>query len=95
MSFRRTSRCLGNFYKYYYKNGPCRNPNLESQWYAAGLVSHGDGCGRPNEPGVYMKVSYYIDWILQTFEALGKSFEKYKTVMLFYLNILSNILFYR
>ncbi|XP_071642079.1 serine protease ndl [Temnothorax longispinosus] len=48
----------------------CRNPNLASQWYAAGLISHGDGCGRPNEPGVYMKVSYYIDWILQTFVIL-------------------------
>ncbi|KAL6265616.1 hypothetical protein P5V15_002410 [Pogonomyrmex californicus] len=51
----------------------CRNPNLESQWYAAGLISHGDGCGRPNEPGVYMKVSYYVDWIQQTFEALDSS----------------------
>ncbi|EGI57358.1 Serine protease nudel [Acromyrmex echinatior] len=48
----------------------CRNLNLESQWYAAGLISHGDGCGRPDEPGVYMKVSYYVDWILQTFKIL-------------------------
>ncbi|XP_011695705.1 PREDICTED: serine protease nudel isoform X2 [Wasmannia auropunctata] len=48
----------------------CRNPNLETQWYAAGLISHGDGCGRPDEPGVYMKISYYLDWILQAFETL-------------------------
>ncbi|XP_011872575.1 PREDICTED: serine protease nudel [Vollenhovia emeryi] len=50
----------------------CRNPNLETQWYAAGLISHGDGCGRPNEPGVYAKVSYYADWIQQTFQTLDK-----------------------
>ncbi|XP_070512102.1 serine protease nudel isoform X2 [Cardiocondyla obscurior] len=48
----------------------CRNPKLESQWYAAGLISHGDGCGRPNEPGVYMKLSYYLDWILESSETL-------------------------
>ncbi|XP_036149068.1 serine protease nudel [Monomorium pharaonis] len=48
----------------------CRNPNLKSQWYAAGLISHGDGCGRPDEPGVYMKISYYLDWILQAFQTL-------------------------
>ncbi|KYM93915.1 Serine protease nudel [Cyphomyrmex costatus] len=44
--------------------------SFESQWYAVGLISHGEGCARPNEPGVYMKVSYYVDWILQTFKIL-------------------------
>lgn len=40
-----------------------RNPNLESQWYVAGIISHGEGCARPNEPGSYMKVSYFVQWI--------------------------------
>lgn len=41
----------------------CRNPHFLNQWYLAGIVSHGEGCARPNEPGVYTRVSLYIDWL--------------------------------
>ncbi|XP_056642016.1 serine protease nudel-like [Diorhabda sublineata] len=43
----------------------CRNPNNPSQWYLAGIVSHGEGCARPDEPGVYTKVSKYVEWIAE------------------------------
>ncbi|XP_064201046.1 hepatocyte growth factor activator [Anguilla rostrata] len=31
--------------------------------YLYGIISWGDGCGRNRKPGVYTKVSNYVDWI--------------------------------
>ena len=29
----------------------------------AGIVSHGEGCARPGEPGAYTRISLFLDWI--------------------------------
>ncbi|XP_066994121.2 serine protease nudel [Anabrus simplex] len=41
----------------------CRNPHDKNKWYVAGVVSHGEGCARPEEPGVYTRVSLFLNWI--------------------------------
>lgn len=35
-----------------------------SQYYLVGVVSAGLDCGDPEYPGVYTRVSYFIDWIV-------------------------------
>ncbi len=35
----------------------------DGTWVLAGITSWGNGCGDPDYPGVYARVSKYIDWI--------------------------------
>ncbi|KAJ9579974.1 hypothetical protein L9F63_004357, partial [Diploptera punctata] len=41
----------------------CRRLDDATRYYVAGIVSHGEGCGRPDEPGAYTRVAVYKRWI--------------------------------
>uniref|UniRef100_A0A3P9J8S8 Peptidase S1 domain-containing protein n=1 Tax=Oryzias latipes TaxID=8090 RepID=A0A3P9J8S8_ORYLA len=43
--------------------GPLVSKNNDTRWVQAGVVSFGDGCAKPNTPGVYARVSEYQTWI--------------------------------
>lgn len=46
--------------------GPLMLPeivNMEARFYLVGVVSYGIGCARPEIPGVYTRVSNFIEWI--------------------------------
>jgi hypothetical protein len=43
--------------------GPLSVKRPNGQWVLAGTVSHGIKCALPDQPGVYMRTSYYKPWI--------------------------------
>ena len=43
--------------------GPLYCRDNEDHWYLGGVISHGKGCARADEAGVYVRLAYYLTWI--------------------------------
>ena len=51
--------------------GPMFRRDASNAWVQVGIVSWGDGCARPNKPGVYTHVSYFAPAIRSAATSLG------------------------
>jgi secreted trypsin-like serine protease len=51
--------------------GPMFRRDAANNWINVGIVSWGNGCARPNYPGVYTQISYFASQIAAAADSLG------------------------
>ncbi|KAI4459186.1 hypothetical protein MML48_6g00015869 [Holotrichia oblita] len=54
--------------------GPLMAMGDRDTWYAEGIVSFGNSCGRQGWPGVYTYIPKYYDWILEQIRTTMKTY---------------------
>ncbi|KAB7497868.1 Serine proteinase stubble [Armadillidium nasatum] len=45
--------------------GPLQTVSKDGRYILSGVVSWGSGCGEAKKPGVYTRISKYVNWILE------------------------------
>lgn len=61
--------CHANYWIFVFIQGDSGGPLVcrrGDHWTQVGIVSIGLDCGDVNFPGIYSKVSFYVDWITKT-----------------------------
>jgi len=43
--------------------GPLYCKDSSNNWYLGGVISHGRGCAREQEAGVYVRLAFYMSWV--------------------------------